>query len=165
RAALTPYSTKFLPHLPQGCMPTPSTATSCPAMISHDHERGAVCNRDEREGAGPTAGALTGSRPRFALASSPLLTGRKRRRELGVVLVLLPAVAAARRVPRQINREHRVQVGVGIATTPVHLVVADHVVVGILVDGATGATRRQVVADAEVRDRDAERIVLLHPVV
>ena len=28
RAALTPYSTKFLPHLPQGCMPTPKIAMS-----------------------------------------------------------------------------------------------------------------------------------------
>src|SRR5512139_3310642 len=28
RAAFTPYSTKFRPHLPQGCMPTPRTATS-----------------------------------------------------------------------------------------------------------------------------------------
>src|SRR5271163_4566063 len=27
RAAASPYSTKLRPHLPQGCMPTPSTAT------------------------------------------------------------------------------------------------------------------------------------------
>src|SRR5271167_1343302 len=26
-AAANPYSTKFRPHLPQGCMPAPSTAT------------------------------------------------------------------------------------------------------------------------------------------
>src|SRR5205085_11734218 len=28
RAACTPYSTKLRPHLPQGCMPAPRTATS-----------------------------------------------------------------------------------------------------------------------------------------
>src|SRR6185503_552740 len=28
RAATMPYSTKLRPHLPQGCMPTPSTTTS-----------------------------------------------------------------------------------------------------------------------------------------
>src|SRR5271154_6721200 len=27
RAAASPYSTKLRPHLPQGCMPAPSTAT------------------------------------------------------------------------------------------------------------------------------------------
>src|SRR5579863_8891864 len=27
RAAASPYSTKLRPHLPQGCMPTPRTAT------------------------------------------------------------------------------------------------------------------------------------------
>src|SRR5580658_7777152 len=27
RAAVSPYSTKLRPHLPQGCMPTPRTAT------------------------------------------------------------------------------------------------------------------------------------------
>src|SRR5579872_6086094 len=37
RAAATPYSTKLRPHLPQGCMPTPRTATGsgigrCPAL-------------------------------------------------------------------------------------------------------------------------------------
>ena len=34
RAAATPYSTKFRPHLPHGCMPTPSTATSCAPISS-----------------------------------------------------------------------------------------------------------------------------------
>src|SRR5205809_7808271 len=29
RAATNPYSTKFRPHFPHGCMPTPRTATSC----------------------------------------------------------------------------------------------------------------------------------------
>ena len=34
RAAATPYSTKLRPHLPQGCMPTPSTATCSTAISS-----------------------------------------------------------------------------------------------------------------------------------
>ena len=33
-AATTPYSTKFLPHLPQGCIPTPRTAIS--GVAAHD---------------------------------------------------------------------------------------------------------------------------------
>src|SRR5690606_34876885 len=34
RAAFTPYSTKFRPHLPQGCIPTPRIATSFDIVIS-----------------------------------------------------------------------------------------------------------------------------------
>src|SRR5580704_1896647 len=34
-AAANPYSTKLRPHLPQGCMPAPSTATRLSSGIGH----------------------------------------------------------------------------------------------------------------------------------
>src|SRR5215216_5281274 len=59
-AACTPYSTKLRPHLPQGCMPTPRTATS-PTVISPSLAR---CARSVRASpVVPACGRRSGCRP------------------------------------------------------------------------------------------------------
>src|ERR1700756_5491630 len=49
RAACTPYSTKLRPHLPQGCMPAPRTATSLLNRLPLPDQRLAVDVRLDRQ--------------------------------------------------------------------------------------------------------------------
>ena len=81
------------------------------------------------------------------------------------MLVVLPAIPRPARVPRQVDREHRIDLRIDVAAVPEHLVVRHDVVVRILVDRAARAVRRKVVAGAEVGDRDAERVVIEDVVV
>src|SRR5580704_7516106 len=52
-AAARPYSTKLRPHLPQGCMPAPSTATLLSSGIGHLLGSGLPGGRRRRRGRPP----------------------------------------------------------------------------------------------------------------